>query len=173
MRETLDWLGGRLSGLFARPSWRDLADMTIAGVAFGALALVMGRELFTPGLLAPSAFASMMLLAIFVPALAEELVFRGLLIPNDGTRRMIMLAASTGLFVLWHVVEALTFLPGAEALFLRADFLILAAGLGLACGILRMRSSSLWSAIALHWLAVVVWKGCLGGPSLAALAEHG
>ncbi|WGM31697.1 CPBP family glutamic-type intramembrane protease [Brevundimonas sp. NIBR11] len=112
--------------------------------------------------------------ALLIPSLGEEIVFRGLLIPDRGDgRRLLVLALSVGLFALWHVFEALTFLPGARGLFLRADFLILAAGLGLACGVLRLRSGSLWTAVMLHWSVVVVWKGFLGGPALSDLAAGG
>ncbi|MBL8536758.1 MAG: CPBP family intramembrane metalloprotease [Hyphomonadaceae bacterium] len=69
-------------------------------------------------------------------------------------------------FALWHVAEA-AFLPGTAATFLRTDFLALAALLGLLCAILRRRSSSIWTAVTLHWLVVVVWQGFFGGPSFA------
>jgi predicted Abi (CAAX) family protease len=56
-------------------------------------------------------------------------------------------------------------------LFLRGDFLVLAAILGLFCGLLRLRSGGLWTAIVLHWLVVVIWKAALSGPSLADLTD--
>ncbi len=74
------------------------------------------------------------------------------------------IALSVVLFAAWHVVETL-FLPGSAATFLRADFLALAALLGLLCAILRWRSGSIWPAVALHWIVVVAWQGWFGGPS--------
>ena len=134
------------------------------------------RHYTRSGLLVPiplplTALVSMAALALIVPALGEEVVFRGLLIPGrDEGGQLRALLGSTVVFTLWHIVEALTFLPGAMSLFLRVDFLALTAGLGLACGLLRLRSGGLWTAVALHWFAVVVWKGFLGGPALQDLA---
>lgn len=168
-------IGSRLRRLaFRLPTVGDLGEQAIAALAFGLLALVIGGDLVRPAPLPVGAFISMAAVALLVPVVGEEIVFRGILIPESGDgRRWLFLALSVGLFVLWHVFEALTVLPGARSLFLRADFLCLAAGLGLACGILRIRSGSLWTAVMLHWAVVVIWKGLLGGPALTELAAGG
>jgi predicted Abi (CAAX) family protease len=108
--------------------------------------------------------------AFLAPALSEELVFRGALIPGrgEGVSGFAWVVASTVLFTLWHVIET-TFLPGGSAFFRRFDFLVLAALLGLLCGLLRWRSGSLWPAVFLHWIAAVAWIGWFGGPSLTEL----
>lgn len=80
---------------------------------------------------------------------------------------MLPIALSTLAFTLWHVVET-TFLPNSAATFLRADFLALAAWLGVLCALLRWRSGSIWTAVALHWLVVVAWQGWFGGPTFGA-----
>ncbi len=77
---------------------------------------------------------------------------------------MLPIALSTLAFTLWHVIETF-FLPSSAATFLRPDFLALAALLGLAGAILRWRSDSIWTAVALHWLVVLAWQAWFGGPS--------
>lgn len=108
-------------------------------------------------------------LAVLVPALGEEVVFRGLLTPGreEGGRAVRAILLSTAVFVLWHVVEALTFMPQAAPVFLRPDFLATTAVLGLACGWLRWRTGSLWPAVLLHWLEVAGWQIWFGGGALA------
>jgi predicted Abi (CAAX) family protease len=115
-----------------------------------------------------------LLLAVFVPALGEEAVFRGLLIPSRRDRRDVTLALllSTAAFVAWHVVEGLTFMPAASPIFLRADFLAMTAVLGLACGVLRHRTGSLWPAVAVHWLEVAIWQIGFGGGQVAKALMH-
>jgi predicted Abi (CAAX) family protease len=108
-----------------------------------------------------------MLTVLFVPALGEEIVFRGLLTPGrqELQRPALPIAISTSLYALWHVAEALTFLPAAATVFLRPDFLLCCAVLGLACAILRYRTGSLWPAVLLHWGLVVAWQTWWGGVS--------
>lgn len=108
---------------------------------------------------------------LIAPALGEEAVFRGLLVPGrDETRRpWLAIGLVTLVFTLWHAVEATTFLPKAAPIFLRPDFLACAAILGLDAALIRWRTSSLWPAVGLHWLVVVIWQTWLGGPGLEAL----
>ncbi len=141
----------------------------------GGIALIAGALMaaigFSTGLYALTATAPglpLRLLTVwFVPALGEEIPFRGLLVPGrDETRRpWAAIAISTALYVAWHPFEALTFLPQAS-MFLRADFLACTAILGLACAILRWRIGSLWPAVLLHGGFVVVWQTWLGGVRL-------
>lgn len=107
---------------------------------------------------------------MLVPAFTEELVFRGLLTPGRGERAWPGLWIATGLllFVLRHVVEALTFLPGAH-LFLTAPFLVCAMLLGGACILMRYRTGSLWPAVVFHGLTVFLWQAAFGGPDVAQL----
>ena len=99
-----------------------------------------------------------------MPALGEELVFRGLLIPGrDAAPQAVgAVALSTALFVLWHPLQTLWW-NEAAAVFLRPDFLAIVALLGLLCALLRRRSGSIWPGVALHWAVVVGWKGWLAG----------
>ena len=107
-----------------------------------------------------------------VPALGEEAVFRGLLLPDQAEtdRPIFWLILSTVLYVGWHVVEALTFMPKAAPIFIRPDFLAITAVLGLCCGLMRGYTGSLWPAVLLHWLLVTLWQTFLGAPTLARLS---
>ncbi len=161
--------------------WRGLTTLPDAGgwrfsVLVGAAALAaMAAIGFSSGLYhlgqpdlagLPLRLASV----IFVPALSEELVFRGLLVPDrsETSRPWVTIALATTIFTAWHMVETL-FLRHAAPIFLRPDFLACAAILGLACAVIRWRTASLWPAVALHWLLVVIWQTWLGGPGLASL----
>jgi predicted Abi (CAAX) family protease len=101
------------------------------------------------------------------PAFCEEFFFRGLLIPGRGESRypagwfLIGITA----FVLWHVVEATTFLPRAH-LFLTTPFLACAAVLGVACSIIRYRARSVFPCMLLHGGIVLAWQLLLGGPAI-------
>jgi len=155
------------------PRAHDLVELGLAGAG---LALVVGPLGFWTGLLvwrqrAPAEIMALAASALLAPGLGEEAPFRGLLIPDrtETDRACLAIAGSTGLFCLWHVVEALTFLPKARSLFLRPDFLAWTVLLGLACAMLRRRSGSIWPPVLLHWIAVVAWQGWLGGPDAAAL----
>lgn len=103
----------------------------------------------------------------FVPALGEELFFRGLLIPSrrEASDHIWPLRISLILYVAWHVVEALTFMPQAASVFLRLDFLACCGLLGLGCGMMKSITGSIWPAVILHWVLVVVWQTWLGGIS--------
>ncbi len=99
------------------------------------------------------------------PAIGEELVFRGLLIPGraESSKFIGALLVSTVIFIGWHIVEAETFLCAAAPMFLRADFLTIAGTLGIGCAIVRWLTGSLWPAVALHWIMVGIWQTWLGG----------
>lgn len=158
------------AALLNAPKARDWRDVSIAAAAMAAAGAAIGSH----GLLmyAPRDFPDLALLALralFIPALGEELAFRAAFVPGRAENKRVVapIVISTLLFTLWHVVET-TFLPGSAATFLRPDFLALAALLGLACAILRWRSNSIWTAVALHWVVVVAWQGWFGGPSFGA-----
>jgi predicted Abi (CAAX) family protease len=150
------------------PSARGWAEtLAVAGVV-GAIGYAVGRRtgLFQPAPGRPRLGDALTILV--VPALGEELLFRAALTPSraetPGDLRAI--GASTLAFTAWHVLEALTFLPGARRTFLRSDFLALCALEGLACAWLLRRTGSVWPGVVLHWAEVFVWKTWLGGAAL-------
>ena len=100
------------------------------------------------------------LIAIIIPALGEELVFRVLLAGRRGRWRG---GAALALFVLWHPAQLWLGLPMAQPAFIDPAFLAITAALGLACTISWRRSGSIWPAVAMHWAVVVMWKGFAGG----------
>jgi predicted Abi (CAAX) family protease len=167
-----------------RRFWRALASLPDAGgwrfsASVGGLALAaMAAVGFSGGLyrFAPASLAGLPLRLVsvfFVPALSEEAVFRGLLAPDRSetpcpSAAIVPIAVTTAIFTGWHVVETL-FLRHAAPVFLRGDFLACAAILGAGCAVIRWRTASLWPAVALHWLVVMVWQTWLGGPGIEAL----
>ena len=149
------------------PSPRGWALCGVVALITGALMAAIG---FTSGLyaLTPTApgLPPRLLTVLFVPALGEEIPFRGLLVPGPEAKRpWLAIAISTALYVAWHPLEALTFLPHAT-MFLRPDFLACTAILGLGCALMRWRTGSLWPAVILHGGFVVVWQTWLGGVRL-------
>jgi|CXWL01.1.fsa_nt_gi predicted Abi (CAAX) family protease len=150
------------------PTPRDFAESAMALCLFAAVA-AFGASAFGLAHLTPRSAPEIALLAVralFIPAFGEEFVFRAMLVPSrdEAPNALPPIALSVVLFTAWHVVETL-FLPGSAATFLRVDFLALAALLGLLCAILRWRSGSIRTAVALHWIIVVAWQGWFGGPS--------
>lgn len=134
-----------------------LAAMALIGFATGLYHLTPAQ----PGL------PLRMVMVFFVPALGEEIPFRGLLTPgpNESRRPKLEIATATGLYTVWHVVEAMTFLKSAASVFLRPDFLLCCAVLGLGCAITKRVTGSIWPAVLLHWALVVIWQTWLGGVS--------
>lgn len=157
-----------LASLRTLPSPRgwafSLAVSAITLAVMAAIGFATGLYHLTP---AQPGLPLRMLTILFVPALGEELPFRGLLTPgpNESARPRLAIAVSTTLYVLWHVVEAMTFLRPAAGVFLRPDFLLCCAVLGLGCAITRHKTGSIWPAVLLHWALVVAWQTWLGGVS--------
>ena len=164
-----------------RRLWRSVTTLPDAGgwrfsaIVGGIVLAAMAAVGFSGGLyrFGPASLAGLplrLVSVVFVPALSEEAAFRGLLVPDrsETSRPFAAIVIVTAIFTLLHVVETL-FLRHAAPMFLRADFLACAAILGAGCAVIRWRTGSLWPAVALHWLVVVVWETWLGGPDLAAL----
>ena len=113
-----------------------------------------------------------------MPALGEELLFRGALLPHpgEGTPWPQLLAWSAlgiGLFVLYHPLAGRLWYRRAERLFHDPRFLLQTALLGLATTALYQASGSLWPAVLLHAVAVLVWLERLGGRQHLAVGPAG
>jgi predicted Abi (CAAX) family protease len=111
-----------------------------------------------------------------MPALGEELLFRGTLLPHPGeaTPWPVLLAWSAlgiGLFVLYHPLAGRLWYRRAERVFHDPRFLLQTALLGVATTALYQASGSLWPAVLLHALAVLVWLERLGGSQHLTLAQ--
>ena len=136
--------------------WKSAVGIALPAVAIIALSGYLGDI--------ESALVAAIIL-FFVPALAEELIFRGLLLSWFATiSQRLGNWLSIGLFVLWHPLQALAFGPPWAAIFLQPSFLFATFILGIVLTHIRIVSQSLWPVILIHWLLVVVWKLLLGGP---------
>ncbi|NER94286.1 MAG: CPBP family intramembrane metalloprotease [Symploca sp. SIO1B1] len=108
------------------------------------------------------------LTALVAPAVMEELVFRVLLLPQPLAglpTKIWWLWAILGLllFIIYHPLNALSFFPAGLPTFLEPIFLLLAGFLGLGCTFIYWYTGSVWLAVVIHWVVVVVWLLWLGG----------
>jgi predicted Abi (CAAX) family protease len=156
------------------PEWTPASQLWSLGIGigYGALALSLGwcrgwlprRWRWVPWhQLVPRAAR-----LLVVPALAQEVLFRALLLPSalDGVRPLAMVpwvALSVGLFVAWHGLSAR--LKRGKLPIRRVDprQLVQLSLLGLACALAFVVSGSLWPPVLIHWLAVVVGRLGLQG----------
>ncbi|WP_373490675.1 type II CAAX prenyl endopeptidase Rce1 family protein [Parasphingorhabdus sp.] len=145
--------------------WKAIAALALPTMAIIALAGYLGGWLYLdPVTDLPSALIAALIL-FFVPALAEELVFRGVLLSWFARfSQRLGNWLSILLFVLWHPVQALAFGPPWAAIFLQPSFLFATFILAIVLTHIRIASQSLWPVILIHWLLVVLWKLLFGGP---------
>jgi uncharacterized protein (DUF2235 family)/membrane protease YdiL (CAAX protease family) len=111
--------------------------------------------------------------AFFVPVLAEEAVFRAILLkpPSDGAGNFGPAALSALLFTLYNPAAVLLCRwtlggqcpPWAEV-GLDPWFLAAVFALGLACARLALATRSIWPGAVLHWTVLTGWVVLLGGP---------
>jgi predicted Abi (CAAX) family protease len=160
-----------------RDAW---ARCALFYVLFLACALPVGflSGLLHPGIagLSPAAALFAVLTLSVRPALIDELIFRGLLLPRRSdaisrTRLYATAAVALVMFVAAHPLNALLFWPAALGLFTDPVYLTLAAMLGLTCTAAYLTSGSIWPSVAIHWLTVVVWILLLGGQARIAQAD--
>lgn len=157
--------------LLALRTWPDAGQwLSALRIAVPALLMVAGLGLLGEWLVwNPVTDGGVLLVAaaflFFVPALLEEIFFRGLLLswliqltPRWGAW------LSTLSFVLWHPLQALTLGPPWADMFLHPTFWIATLILGVILSHIRIKSQSLWPVILIHWFAVLIWKSLLGGP---------
>jgi predicted Abi (CAAX) family protease len=152
--------------------WRETL---LTGVAFAVPALPIG---FRSGLLicyrepmAPHEYLILAAQLLLMPALAEELVFRGLLLPHPAEavppgRVVRATALSIAAYVAWHPLNGRLLSRHMRHVLGHRGFLVITALLGLACSRLYLRSGSIWPSVLLHWLCVFIWAGWLGGRRL-------
>ena len=117
---------------------------------------------FAP-LIDASTLAALAATLFFAPALGEEVLFRGMVIPRRDPGAA-WIALSALMFVLWHPLQALTIGPPWADAFLDPWFLATVAVLGTSLARIYAATGSLWPGILIHWLVVFGWKALLGGP---------
>jgi len=165
-RRGQDWLA-RLRAAFATwpaaRAWLPLLGLVAALAIVSLLLHRLDLVPWSPNLDGLPAFA---LIAFLVPALAEETLFRGLLVrpPPDGASRLGPIAWSALLFTLWHPLQALIYDPPWDHLACEGWFLAGCAALGAACAWLFLATRSIWPPIFLHWLVVLGWKALYDAP---------
>lgn len=107
----------------------------------------------------------LLLASLFIPAIPEEILFRGLWYRDNFSmiEIFIWVIITTIIFVSWHIFQGMTFLKAQRSTFLNPWFLACAAVLGIANCAMIMASSSIWPAIIFHWLLVFIWQASYGG----------
>ena len=158
-----------VAALTTVPSLQDLVLTAVVLIIYSILALPIG---FFSGFLQwkwhKENFWPMVSQTLVTPALFEELIFRGLLLPHPREGNTIeslgwWSGLSLLLFVLYHPINGLTLYKPGFIIFRQPVFLVLAALLGVSCTVLYQLTGSLWTAVGMHWFVVVVWLGWLGG----------
>jgi uncharacterized protein len=107
-------------------------------------------------------FLGVAAIALIVPAFAEELVFRVLLLGSAPSVQRCALAVA--LFVAWHPLQVLIFGEQWGEVVLNPVFLCAVAVLGVALTRGYLKTRSIWPPVILHWATVLAWK-MAGGPS--------
>jgi predicted Abi (CAAX) family protease len=157
------------------PDWRTWRNCALVYGLFliGALPTGLASGLIRPATasLTPIELIGSGLLLFLQPALAEEIVFRGLLLPRDARSwprwRLIPVAgAALAVYVVSHPINAMLFRPQVLSLFESAPYLLLTTLLGVTCTVTYLISRSIWPSVAIHWLTLVTWIWLLGGHAL-------
>lgn len=159
------------SAIFTVPDGRGIVvGLLLLGVLV-AVAIPLGFQtgfLRFDARLAPRQILKVLMTSLVFPAIAEELVFRAMLIPTpleavSTTTRLVWAGLSLVIFILYHPLNAATCFRRGSPTFMQPTFLALAAVLGGLCTLSYLQSGSIWPAILIHWLAVCVWLSFLGG----------
>ncbi|MBW4685669.1 MAG: CPBP family intramembrane metalloprotease [Komarekiella atlantica HA4396-MV6] len=108
------------------------------------------------------------LITLLLPATAEEVFFRVLLLPHKTEQaslayQWIAGSISLVLFVIYHPLNATFFIRNARTTFSSFAFLTSAAILAIVCTIAYLKSGSIYPPVMLHWVFVVSWLLGFGG----------
>ena len=156
----------------------DLRTWAKCGILYGiflAAALLIGllTGFLHPGVsqATPMAMIATSLIVFVHPAFVEELIFRVVLLPRDPTsmprgRAMGIAVVALALYVGSHPLNAVLFRPEAAPVFENTVYLLVVTMLGLTCTAAYWISKSIWPAVTIHWLTVVLWLWLLGGQAL-------
>ncbi|MCT7950413.1 CPBP family glutamic-type intramembrane protease [Ancylothrix sp. C2] len=106
--------------------------------------------------------------SLLQPAFSEELFFRVLFLPHktenfSGVSLWGWMVLGLICFIVYHPLNAISFFPMGKEVFFEPVFLFLAAVLGVGCTVVYWCSGSVWPAVVLHWVVVVVWLLLFGG----------
>jgi predicted Abi (CAAX) family protease len=139
--------------------WRDTALLL---AAFAVIALPLGIYFgfvqHSPLSLTPLQVFRVVIVTLLIPAFTEEFIYRCLLVPKPQSKLFWRVGLfSLLLYIVSHPFGAWLFRPTARDVFYHPAFLFLITLLGLTCLTAYKRTRSLWSAVAIHWLVVVMW----------------
>ncbi len=151
--------------------WRPILFlMAVFAVVGSLLYFACGLGTWSPGARPLSRTWRLSAIYVLFPALAEELLWRWLLIPPRlfcrTSHALILIVLTTVIATLAHPLVAVTVAPHTRSVFCDPCFLAITALLQAACGLLYLLSRSIWPSVFLHWLTIVVWKFLYGGPFL-------
>ncbi|MFQ4139512.1 type II CAAX prenyl endopeptidase Rce1 family protein [Nodosilinea sp. PGN35] len=163
----------RLADAFATGLSWPMALLGLGGLGLYALVALpfgLGNGFLirqSPGLGVP-ALGLDALRRLVAPALAEETVFRVMLLPHPvegvpGDRWLLWAIVSCVAFILYHVGLDRTLYKGTGAGLSDSRFLVLVGWLGLVLTGLYWITGSLWLVVLMHWAVVLVWVYGLGG----------
>jgi predicted Abi (CAAX) family protease len=110
----------------------------------------------------------LVLITLFLPSMAEEVLFRVLLLPHKAEQASIsdqwlFGSISLILFIIYHPLNATLFIKNARTTFSSFAFLTSAAILAIVCTIAYLNSGSIYPPVILHWVFVLGWLLGLGG----------
>ncbi|MGQ9873437.1 CPBP family glutamic-type intramembrane protease [Leptodesmis sp.] len=110
----------------------------------------------------------MIAVALVMPSMFEEVVFRVLLLshPGEGVSpdgQWLWGTIALLIFVLSHPLNSFTFFPASRTTFLSPVCLMAAGFLGAVCSLSYLQSGFLWTPVVIHWIVVVIWLLFLGG----------
>lgn len=170
--------------------WKYISDNIVVGLktdprnaplksiiyvpVFFVIALLYGfhNDIFQINLIGIELVFILPFILFVFPSFLEEIVFRGLLIPNRASDKGVLkvifyIIFSSLVYTIWHPLNAITINRNAINLFLDIHFLFIVFFLGVICGYSYVYSRSLWVPILIHWITVMVWVSALGGRNLA------
>jgi predicted Abi (CAAX) family protease len=166
-------LGARLAHAYGTvPTLRQWLEVALLFGMFTAAALPVG---LASGLLAltpvrenAGALVVFAAVALAVPSLFEETLFRAALLPHPSERRsgpglVLNVLVAVALFVLGHPLVAWLLAPATRPLAYNPVFLGLCAFFGVISSAAYLRTGSIWPGVLMHWAVVVGWKIWFGG----------
>ena len=111
------------------------------------------------------------------PCLAEELIFRVLLLPAKNSHasiktHIVLEGVSLTAYVISHPLNAFIIYRKALKTFTNPFFLLSTSILGISCTVLYVESSSIWISTIFHWIVVITWLIVLGGYSKLGFKEN-
>jgi predicted Abi (CAAX) family protease len=156
-----------LTAFSTLPTFQDWFSTLLLLLTYALIALPIGWKLNFLRFEASlhwSIVLRMAIVAVLMPGLLEELVWRVVLIPHpteaiDPSLRWLWVGLSLILFTAYH---PLNFFVKHDT-FKDPRFIGLAALLGIVCTLSYLESGSIWTPAFIHWSIVVIWLSFCGG----------